>query len=205
MSNNDKYGFAFEKERRGRQFSKWIGEKKTVLDVGCRDGTLSRWYWDNNCVDGMDIDDKALRIFAQNNPNLPAAFHQDIDLPWNIPSLSYDIVVMGEILEHTINPIHALWQAFRVLKQDGLLIGSVPNAYRVKNYFVPDNDPDHKHRFSGKELKNLLSRYFKILEMKYTYSQFSWINEKLFGNTIIFLCEKEAYHGTVTRRENLCN
>ena len=49
---------SFLEKERGALFSKWIGRNKTVLDLGGRDGTLTRYYCNNNKVIIGDIDEK---------------------------------------------------------------------------------------------------------------------------------------------------
>ena len=47
---------------RGELLSRWIGKDKKVLDLGCRDGTLTRHFVNKNQVTGADIDVDALKF-----------------------------------------------------------------------------------------------------------------------------------------------
>lgn len=49
-------GFAFEGSLRASYFAMRIGTGKTVLDLGCRDGTMVSAYLEGNSVTGVDID-----------------------------------------------------------------------------------------------------------------------------------------------------
>jgi len=93
-----------------------------------------------------------------------------------------DVVVAGEILEHLINPFNAVREFYRVLKENGTLIVSVPNICSLVNRFkmlfgklplncaepVDDETPErHITDFNLKVLKEVIEKAgFKIEEMK---------------------------------------
>ncbi|MGH9621321.1 MAG: class I SAM-dependent methyltransferase, partial [Bryobacteraceae bacterium] len=55
---------------------------------------------------------------------------------WAFPfrDAQMDVVIFGEVLEHMTNdPFHAIREINRVLKQDGTLILTTPNAARLEN------------------------------------------------------------------------
>ena len=55
-------GFIFGGEERGLLFTEWIGSGKFILDVGCRDGSLTKYFLSGNQVIGADIDSEALQL-----------------------------------------------------------------------------------------------------------------------------------------------
>ena len=57
-----RYGFAYRAEERGPQLAAWVGRGQRVLDLGCRDGSLTRYYTAGNVVTGVDIDRAALAL-----------------------------------------------------------------------------------------------------------------------------------------------
>jgi 2-polyprenyl-3-methyl-5-hydroxy-6-metoxy-1,4-benzoquinol methylase len=59
-----RYGFIYRVGERGPQFAAWIGTGKRVLDLGCRDGSLTRYYVEGNIVVGVDIDQQALSLLG---------------------------------------------------------------------------------------------------------------------------------------------
>jgi 2-polyprenyl-3-methyl-5-hydroxy-6-metoxy-1,4-benzoquinol methylase len=89
-------------EIRGPLFAQWIGSGKGVLDVGCRDGTLSKWFRKGNVVHGIDIDESALRVRKQSIG--PMEILADINQSLPFRSESFDVVVVGEVMEHTFFP-----------------------------------------------------------------------------------------------------
>lgn len=62
---------------------------------------------------------------------------ENIKLP--LEDKSYDMVIITEVLEHLLWPQSVLVELYRVLKDGGILIGSVPNvvslSYRIKWLF----------------------------------------------------------------------
>ena len=74
-----------------------------------------------------------------------------------------DVVVAGEIIEHLDAPGPFLRAMRSLLKHDGLLVVTTPNAYRVLNFFAPASGselihPDHTAWHSPHTLRNLLVR-----------------------------------------------
>jgi SAM-dependent methyltransferase len=74
-----------------------------------------------------------------------------------------DVVVAGEIIEHLDAPGPFLRAMRSLLKPDGLLVVTTPNAYRVLNFLAPASGselihPDHTAWHSPHTLRNLLVR-----------------------------------------------
>lgn len=83
---------------------------------------------------------------------------------------SFDTIYMGEILEHTFEPQKMLKEAYRTLKQGGVLVLDTPNPYALSRIFwflVKKMDtlghPDHKIFYTPRSLQILLEKNgFKI-------------------------------------------
>jgi SAM-dependent methyltransferase len=133
---------------------------KRILDLGCRSGALTRHFLDGNQVVGVDVDRVALEAASQLGIETMLA---DIEQPLPFPDEDFDAVVAGELLEHVRFPDNVVAEAVRVLRPGGVLVGSVPNIYRLRSrlFFLagrpPDNDPTHLHMFSPTSLRELLS------------------------------------------------
>ena len=77
---------------------KWIGEGKTVLDLGCRDGMLTEFFLENNRVIGADIDLNALHQIQE---RFGIETHWvDLNVEWPFEAETFDCIVACEILEH---------------------------------------------------------------------------------------------------------
>lgn len=104
------------------------GEKASILDIGCGDGSflrqldeaLGRPYE----YHGVDFSDHMISA-AQ---TLPYEFRR-CNLEEAIPygDASFDLVYAGEVIEHIYNPDFMLEECRRVLKPRGLLVLSTPN------------------------------------------------------------------------------
>lgn len=106
----------------------------SVLDIGARDGGLRRFLPAQARYQGLDIAPE----FASDQIMI-----RDISLGLPFPDASFSHVFCIEVLEHVPNPFAALTEIRRVLKDEGVLVLSVPNPYHVKeliwNIFrVPD-------------------------------------------------------------------
>lgn len=159
---------SFLEKERGKLFSEWIGSDKKVLDLGGRDGTLTKYFCNDNRVTIGDIDEKAL-LHAKHNYDLEIKL---INLNEVLPfsDNSFDIVVMAEVLEHLPYPMITLSEIKRVLKKDGKFIGNLPLAYHLKDRIqilrgkklLISGDPTHLQFLSYKDAKELLSTFFMI-------------------------------------------
>lgn len=103
------------KERIERTVKEVDGRGKTVLEIGCNEGFLSKALIEDGCiVTSADYSSeqiaKAKEIFGID------AVQADINnIPF--PDQSFDIAVSGETLEHVFNPMGALRELFRVAKE----------------------------------------------------------------------------------------
>jgi SAM-dependent methyltransferase len=163
-----------------------------VLDLGCRYGALARVYATGNEVVGVDVDRDALEHAA----SLGIETHwADVDEPLPFDGESFDVVVAGELLEHIRDPAGLVSEARRALRAGGTFVGSVPNAFRLKNrlrFLVglqPDNDPTHLHLFSAQDMRTLL-RDFDDVQMDFVAGRFVRLHPRLFANEILFVGRK---------------
>ena len=110
-------------------FQAAIGRGKRVLDLGCRSGALTRHFLEGNEVVGLDVDraalDKAEALGIQ-----PVQANVEEPLPFE--DASFDAVVAGELFEHLQFPDALVAEIRRVLRPGGVIVGSVPNAYRLQ-------------------------------------------------------------------------
>ena len=61
----------------------------------------------------------------------PKGYPEEVPLP----PASFDAAFATEILEHMVNPLHLLGQAFRLLKPGGRLFATTPNVTRIGSVF----------------------------------------------------------------------
>jgi 2-polyprenyl-3-methyl-5-hydroxy-6-metoxy-1,4-benzoquinol methylase len=163
-----------------------------VLDLGCRSGALTRAYADGNTVVGVDVDRVALEEAAKLGIETRWA---DVEEPLEVGDASFDVVVAGELLEHLREPARVVAEAWRALRPGGRLVGSVPNAYRLKNRLrfllgtPPERDPTHLHMFRPADVRGLL-RDFHEVELRFVVGRLVALNGRLFANDIVFSARK---------------
>lgn len=162
-----RYGYLYCHGARGWYLREWIGRDKKILDLGCRDGMLTSYYAKDNQVLGVDIDRKALELIEK-NLGIETCW-LDLNVEWPFAAQSFDVIVSCEIVEHLFFLDAFLEKVKTTLKPGGLFIGSVPNAFRLRNRWKfllgneYENDPTHVRQFSYHGLeKTLLSRFHDI-------------------------------------------
>jgi SAM-dependent methyltransferase len=173
-------------------FRQWIGIGRRVLDVGCRFGALTRAYVEGNQVVGIDVDREALAEAAKLGIE---PIWADAAEPFPLDDESFDVVVLGELLEHLPLPERTVAEARRVLRPGGRLIGSVPNAFRLKSRLVflagrsPESDPTHLHLFSPSAVRELLADFDQV-QLRFVAGRLTRLQPRLFGNDLCFRARK---------------
>jgi SAM-dependent methyltransferase len=181
--------FVFGGEERAGLFHDLVGGPgKDVLDLGCRYGALTQAYLEGNHVTGVDVDREALAEAAKLGVE---TYWADLDERFPFEAETFDVVVAGELLEHVRDPVHIVGEARRVLRPGGRLVGSVPNAYRLKNRLrfaagrPPESDPTHLHMFRPGDVRSLLGGFADV-ELRLISSRFLRLHPRLFANDIVF-------------------
>jgi len=170
FQSRGKYDYFYGDEERKNLYIQLIGRGNKILEVGCRSGNLTQFYHEGNQVVGIDVDRNALIEFEK-RLNLKSHW-VDIDsedLPFD--DRMFDVVVFSEVMEHLRFPQKALSEISRVLMKNGKLIGSVPNAFRLRNrwkFFCGkpfESDPSHLRSYSYKTLTEELNKVFENIEI----------------------------------------
>ena len=186
---------SFLESIRGRLFSDWIGKNKKVLDLGGRDGTLTKHFIEKNHVTLADIDENALESAKKNYKVeiMKADLNQSLPFKDN----NFDVVVMAEVLEHLPYPNITLSEIKRVLKTNGEFIGNLPLAYHLKDRWqiirgrklLISGDPTHLQFLSYEDVQELLSKYFNAEEIVIPKGgTLSNKFPKIFASNIAFRC-----------------
>jgi methionine biosynthesis protein MetW len=168
------------------------GPGKSVLDLGCRAGALSQHFLEGNEVTGVDVDEEALRHAAARGMH---TVWGDVEEPLPFEDGSFDTVVVGEILEHVRFPDEVLGEIARVLKNDGVVVGSVPNAYRLKNRLKfllgrsPENNPMHLRMYSPAAIRAELAPIGPV-EVAFVGGRLVRLHGPLFANVLVFVARR---------------
>ena len=106
-----------------------------IADLGC-----GNCLWNVNALPivGVDINENMLR-WAQRNGRL-IEYHVRDDLSNTaLPEKSFDMIVMSETIEHLPDMPGALWEARRILTDDGTLLVTVPYDFFLGPFFIMFN------------------------------------------------------------------
>ncbi len=171
---NSRYGFTISGDERGGWFREAVREASRaartpsleILDIGCRDGTLTQSYAHEHRVRGLDVDPEAVARARASGLEVDTINLNQAPLPFE--AASFDVVVAGEILEHLQFPDEVVREVHRVLRPGGRFLGSVPNAFRLRNRLLFllgrdfEVDPTHLHWFSPTSLRGLLGQFSEV-------------------------------------------
>jgi SAM-dependent methyltransferase len=175
-------------------FQAAIGHGKRVLDLGCRSGALTRHFLDGNSVVGLDVDAAALEKAAALGIEPVQA---DVEEALPFEDASFDAVVAGELLEHLQFPDALVAEIRRVLRPGGVLVGSVPNAFRLQSRLrflrgrPPEDDPTHLRMLSPSALRALLSG-FESAQLSYVGGRYARLHARLLARDLVFSALKPA-------------
>ena len=170
FQSRGKYDYFYGDEKRKNLYIQLIGKGNKILEVGCRSGNLTQFYHEGNQVEGIDVDRNALVEFEKRLKL--KGYWVDVDsedLPFD--EGTFDVVVFSEVMEHLRFPQKALCEIARVLRKNGTLIGSVPNAFRMRNRLKfllgkPfESDPSHLRSYSDKTLTEELNKVFEKIQI----------------------------------------
>lgn len=189
----------YGRERAGL-FSGWLGKGKNILELGCRDGSLTKLFAEGNKITGADIDKNALKLFEKNIGGKAVCL--DLNSQWPFQENEFDAVVASEVIEHLYKPEETIKNIVKSLKPSGLFVGSVPNAFslvnRIRLFMARPHktalaDPTHVHQFSRRELKKMLNAHFIDVEVIPIgrLSKIDWVFPGMFSFLMVFKCKKE--------------
>ena len=183
-----------------------------ILDAGCGIGKHMGAIKNFNEKYGIDPSELAIEKAKRSFPDCNFIVGSAYDLPHK--ENFFDLVYSIDTIEHLEYPQKMLAEAKRVLRMDGILIIQTPN-YPIKRIYDFINwlnskkgwrktwrdDPTHFSKFSCFKLRNLLSKYFKIIEISprniLLENRIGLIKKlkntflgKIIGQKIIIVCQK---------------
>lgn len=147
-----------------------IGPNSTVLDVGCADGYMGEFLIKNkNCeVWGIEPDHKSFLLALNKGYKYIANKQVEIAAEDKIlKEQKFDFILIGDVLEHLVNPSQILKILRSFLKPEGHFIVSLPNVghYSIRysllfgNWDMRENgimDKTHLHFYTLKTSRDLL-------------------------------------------------
>lgn len=152
---------------------------KTVLDIASGEGYGTAIMAEKaKSIIGMDVAENAIAYAKRKYADIPNAQFELGDLtalPFD--ANTFDVIVCYETVEHVDDPIAAINELQRVLKDTGLLIISTPNKENYSDRFNYNN-PFHMKELAFSEFQSALGNSFKHTRL---FGQFSGGSSHIFG------------------------
>lgn len=140
-----------------------------IIDLGCGTGWLSSILVHIGPTVGVDLSDLAIEAAKQKYP-LVKFVQADIQNCSHLELGSFDVVVSQEVIEHFIDQSQHLHLAHKLLRPQGYLILTTPNAKTFAA--MPDDQRKAwssqpiENLVDAKKLRQLTEPYFDVLVVK---------------------------------------
>lgn len=140
---------------------------KKILDVGCAGGTFTNnisSIFPQAKITGIDIYPRAIEYGKNKYPHINFILSDVHNLPFK--NNTFDLIVCYETIEHIVNPLRALIEIKRVLKNDGSALIAMDSGsllFRIVWYFWEKSkgrvwQDAHIHPYNHKELESLIKK-----------------------------------------------
>lgn len=130
-----------------------------ILDIGCSDGSVTKKYlkgFSNYFVTGMD---------AHETGGISGGKYVQFNLeeiPYPFENEAFDIVLVGQTIEHLLNKDNLLEECHRVLKKGGLFVCATENIASFDNIasLLLGQEPHVQHTGSKVHTHSILSPHY---------------------------------------------
>jgi SAM-dependent methyltransferase len=163
-----------------------VPENVRVLDIGCGFAETLGYHKNRGCeAYGVEADENIRKVAERFGFNVQVGvFNETMFQPG-----FFDFVTMDQVLEHALDPIKTMFTVKNILKDNGKLIITVPNAFGwgakfYKNKWLHWHCPYHLQFFSKKSLKLAAAKVgFKVNKIK-TITSSEWLFYQKIHNTV---------------------
>lgn len=150
---------------------RYILPPASIIDIGCAFGYFIQVAASHGWIaEGVEISASASRIARENTK---AQVHTGTLSTLNLRDAGYDAATAWDALEHFVDPARELAEINRILKPNGYLFMTVPNAGSLsarlmgKHWYGFKSAAEHNYFFTQNTLAGLLSKTgFKMLETR---------------------------------------
>ena len=144
-------------------------DAKTILEIGCGHGLTGALIKERQSSEwvGIEKDKEAAAVARTHNNQVFVGDLEQMDLPdWDD---HFDVVILGDVVEHFIDPVAQLTRIQPWIKPGGLLIASIPNVrhHSVVAGLLAGNltyepagllDDTHRHFYCRRDIQRLLDQ-----------------------------------------------
>ena len=178
------------------------GVNLSILDIGCATGENGKYLKNKGIashVAGVEIDPEMAEEAKKKIDNLVVGDLENLELRGEFAGAEFDYIILGDILEHLINPWKTLASCVEILNKDGQIIISLPNIQHIETFIQiyvkgkwPYNsrgifDKTHLRFFTYRNMEDLVCHSgLTISELKRVYrfrdstSEFPKFTKKFF-------------------------
>jgi O-antigen biosynthesis protein len=108
---------------------RWVGSEKRVLELGCATGYISQRLAESGCeVVGIEIDREVAEVARRFCHSVHVSDLNSTDWINCLDGQTFDVILMGDVLEHLVNPDMILRAIRALLRPSGYLVVSLPNV-----------------------------------------------------------------------------
>lgn len=149
-----------------------VAVNSTVLEFGCYTGGLAKHLKEEkNCkVYAIELDEEAFNIAINYLEDGLAGDIEEYQWLDYFADIKFDVFIFADVLEHLRNPGKVLEQAYSLLKDDGMILFSIPNIGHndvivklLENRFDYTEtgllDSTHIHFWGGANLKSFFQEH----------------------------------------------
>ncbi len=148
-------------------FQRMSGSGK-LLDVGCNEGRGLEFYKSHGfSAEGLELNTKAAEVARNKGFTVHGS-----TLEGFTTENKYDVVVLSNVLEHSLRPGEMLQHIHRILNPGGQVCISCPNAqswlrFAFGRYWINWHVPFHVAHFSPDTLQEILKKsHFEVVNLR---------------------------------------
>lgn len=177
-----KYTVDLESNTAPANIAKMAGQNKSILEIGCGPGSITKILKEKNQCDivGIEIDEEAINIAKYFCSEIIKADLNNKEWPILLgESRRFDVVVAADVLEHLYNPWQTLKIMSTLINSNGYILISLPHTAHAaisaclfkgtidyKNWGLLDKT--HIRFFGLKNIEDLIREAdLKIVDYKY--------------------------------------
>jgi len=170
--------------------------KDSVLEIGCEQGVLLEKFLNTKRVIGVDISQMALKDAKRRLGAKAKLIQADAEKQLKIPGDLFEIIICSQMLEHVKSPKKVINNIWRLAKNNGRIIMSVPNELhllKMKNILKSLGllqwlFPGIEEKVSEWHLQVFTDKKFrKLIKNKFTIEK----TMRIFGVYLVYLLKKE--------------
>ncbi len=157
---------------------RWVPKGVRVLDIGCGFGETLGYHQYRGCdVYGVEVDENIRRVAEKYQYKV----HVGLFDPKIYEPGFFDYVTMDHVIEHVTDPLETIKNIAEILKPNGTVILSTPNAdgWGARLFgrnWINWHTPYHLHFFSTKSMATAAEKAGLVLEETKTITASEWLH-----------------------------